>query len=207
MATTTQETFFICDSYKEAQESTAGYEDDNLIKDLVLKIKKNPPWKLKSSLFIANRQLELLAAIMRIICENKYSHIKVADVGGNGYLSIVIKNTLPMFSWEWIVFESDKVVKNYRQFESESNIKWEYSKNILADNYNISLFSCTLQYLKNPFKSLKKFAFKSDYLIIMRIPFVDNESHIITKQTFPNNGDYQTTNSSWPAWFFQEINL
>jgi hypothetical protein len=35
----------------------------------------------------------------------------------------------------------------------------------------------------------------------MRLPFINNDNHIITRQTF-TEGIYQEANASWPAWFF-----
>jgi putative methyltransferase (TIGR04325 family) len=205
MATTHQETFFRCKSYQEAQKQSLGYEEDSLVDNLVANINENPPWRIENNdFYIEHRQLELLNALMRIICENKFNSLKVADVGGgNGYLSITAKENLPMIAWDWTVFESDKVAISYVQFEKDSGIKWQKSSSNIADNYDIGLFSCTLQYLESPFHVLRKFSSKCKYLILMRIPFIGENNHIITKQIF-TEGVYQEVNASWPAWFFSK---
>jgi hypothetical protein len=83
MATTTKETFFRCKDYQEVQKQTSGYENNNLIEKLVENNKNNPPWKEKSSSFyVTHRQLELCTALMYVICKNKYTDIKISDVGG-----------------------------------------------------------------------------------------------------------------------------
>ncbi len=204
MATTSQETFFRCVDYQDAKTQSKGYEDTNLIKGLVLNNKKNPPWKQKHNDYIKHRQLELLSAVMRILCENKYTTIKIADIGGgNGYLSVVIKKQLPMVNFDWIVFESNQIVLSYVQFEEESKLKWRSSSLNFIDSYEIGLFSCTLQYLEEPFEILRKFSSKCRYLIIMRIPFIDEVHNVITKQVFLD-GIYKDSKSSWPAWFFSK---
>jgi putative methyltransferase (TIGR04325 family) len=108
-----------------------------------------------------------------------------------------------MINWNWTVFESAKVALSYAQFEKESGIKWKDSNNI-RERYDVGLLSCTLQYLERPFEILRKFSSKCKYIIIMRLPFVDSRDHVITKQTFPCGGEYQTSESSWPAWFFSK---
>jgi putative methyltransferase (TIGR04325 family) len=206
MATITKETFFRCKNYQEAQYQTSGYEDSNLIEGLVENNKDNPPWKGdENSFYIKHRQLELLSALMYIICENKYTHIKVSDIGGgNGYLSVDVKKNLPMVNWDWTVFENDNMASAYSQFEKKSGIKWQSSNTQVTKDSEVALFSCTLQYLESPFKVLKKYALRHKYLIIMRVPFINEDSHVITKQTFLDDGDYQQKNISWPAWFFSK---
>jgi putative methyltransferase (TIGR04325 family) len=206
MATTTKETFFRCKNYEEAQYQTCGYESSNLIERLVDNNKNNPPWKDgDNDLYIEHRQLELLSALMRIVCENKYTDIKVSDIGGgNGYLSVFVKKQLTMINWEWTIFESDKVALHYSQFEDESGIKWRSSNSQITSYSEVALFSCTLQYLKSPLEVLRKYALHHKYLIITRVPFISQDSHVITRQTFPDGGEYQDKNTSWPAWFFSK---
>ena len=115
-----------------------------------------------------------------------------------------VKKQLPMVNWEWTVFESDKIATAYSQFERESGIKWLSSSIQMARESEIALFSCTLQYLEFPFKVLKKYASRHEYLIITRVPFINEDDHIITRQTFPDGSDYQDKNISWPAWFFSK---
>ena len=205
MATTYSETFFRCENYQEAQKQSLGYEEDNLVDKLVENIKREPPWKvINNELYIEHRQLELLSAVMRVSFENKYINIKVADIGGgNGYLSSSIRENLDMINWDWTVFESDKVALAYSQFEKESGIKWQKSSGDFVDSHDIGLFSCSLQYLQSPFKVLRKFASKCKYLIIMRLPLIDESNHVITKQIF-TEGIYHEASSSWPAWFFSK---
>jgi putative methyltransferase (TIGR04325 family) len=90
----------------------------------------------------------------------------------------------------------------YSQFEKEAGIKWYSSERKLSEDSDVALFSCVLQYLESPFKIIKKFAIRNKYLIITRIPFIDDKEHVISRQTFPDKGDYQTKNTSWPSWFF-----
>jgi putative methyltransferase (TIGR04325 family) len=205
MATSHQETFFRCKNYQEAQNQSLGYEEDSLIDNLVENIQKNPPWKIvNNEFYIDSRQLELLSALMLIICENRYKDLKVADIGGgNGYMSITAKENLKMINWDWTVFESNKVAVSYSQFEKKSGIKWQKSSSDVVGNYDVGLFSCSLQYLQSPFQVLRKFSSKCKYLIIMRLPLVDENNHIITKQIF-TEGVYQETNASWPVWFFSK---
>ena len=206
MATTSSETFFRSKDYQEAINKSSGYENSNLIEKLVENNKNNPPWKEKEgNLYIEHRQLELCTALMWVICKNKYTDIKISDVGGgNGYLFFSSKKNIPGINWNWTVFESDAVALAYAQFEEESGIKWQSSNIQIKKNSEVALFSCTLQYLKSPLKELKKYALHHKYLIITRVPFINEDSHIITRQTFPDGGEYQDKNTSWPAWFFSK---
>ena len=204
MASTIKETFIRCSNYEEAHDEINNYENINLIERLVEDIKNNPPWRIAdTSLLIEHRQLELLSALMYIIYENKYTDIKVSDVGGgNGYLSFFIKKQLNRTNWEWTIFESNKMALHYSQFEDEAGIKWKSSNSQITKDSEVAIFSCSLQYLELPFKVLKKFALRHKYIIIMRLPFINEESHVITRQNFPDGGDYQEVGTSWPAWFF-----
>lgn len=205
MVSTNTETFFRCKDFQDAKSRSLGYQDSGLIENLVIKNKENPPWKDKNkSFYLDHRQLELCSALMWIICENKYKKIRVSDVGGgNGYLFFSSKNHIPNVDWSWKVFESNKIAKAYSQFEKESGIKWVDSDTALFEDADVALFSCTLQYLEFPFQTLKKYSSKHKFLVITRIPFVEEEKHIITIQTLLNLDDYKTKNISWPAWFFQ----
>jgi len=204
MATTIEETFFRCRSFHEAQTPHGGYEDDALIEGLVSKIRAAPPWEKNSNnLYVTHRQLELCAALMYVICENRCKHIKVSDVGGgNGYLFFDAKKNIPNISWDWTIFESDKVARAYSRFERESGIKWKSSATQIAEASDVALFSCTLQYLEFPFEMLKTYSLRHKYIIISRIPFVDEKEHVATQQTFPNGGDYQHQDTVLAAWFF-----
>ena len=76
MASTNIETFFRCKDFEDAKTRSLGYQDNELIENLVKKNKKNPPWKDKNkSFYLDHRQLELCSALMWIICENKYKKI------------------------------------------------------------------------------------------------------------------------------------
>jgi|SaaInlStandDraft_7_1057024.scaffolds.fasta_scaffold99003_2 putative methyltransferase (TIGR04325 family) len=208
MATTIKETFFRCKNYEEAQDKTCGYENINLIEELVESNKNKPPWSNNNNLYVDHRQLELSAAFMYIICESRYTDISVSDVGGgNGYLSVSVKKLLTMINWEWTVFESNKIALAYSQFEKESGIKWKSSNTHIIRYSEVALFSCTLQYLESPFEVLKKYALKHKYLIITRVPFINENNCVITRQTFPDGGDYQSKSTSWPAWFFSRENF
>ena len=83
MASTTKETFFRCKNYLDAKNKSLGYEDSSLIEKLVENNKNNPPWRSKEgNAYIGHRQLELCTALMYVICKNKYTDIKISDVGG-----------------------------------------------------------------------------------------------------------------------------
>ena len=77
---------------------------------LVINIKKNPPWETvnKKPHYIEHRQLELLSALMRIVCENPSINLNVAEKIQQQIVEIVEKN-LPegykrgkMFSGEFL---------------------------------------------------------------------------------------------------------
>ena len=144
---------------------------------------------------------------MWVICKNKYTDIKISDVGGgNGYLFFSSKKNIPGINWNWTVFESDAVALAYAQFEEESGIKWQSSNIQIKKNSEVALFSCTLQYLKSPLKELKKYALHHKYLIITRVPFINEDSHIITRQTFPDGENIRIRILRGRLGFFQRKN-
>lgn len=210
MVSTTKETFIRCKNYQDANSKSSGYQNEYLIEKLLDNNKKNPPWKKKdTNFFINQRELELCSALMWIINKKKLLNLKVSDIGGgNGYLFFSMKKFIPKIDLSWSVYESKKMSIAYSQFEKESGIKWYSSERKLSEFSDIALFSCVLQYLEYPFKIMKKFAIRNKYIIITRIPFIDdNKGHVITRQTFPDKGDYQTKNTSWPSWFFHRNNF
>jgi putative methyltransferase (TIGR04325 family) len=203
MSTTLRETFFRCSSWQEAEKLSLGYQDDTLVERLVEKNRINPVWKNQHNDYLNSREVEFSCALMRAEIGSNNDKVKVADFGGgNGYMAITARRILPWVEWEWTVYESSVIASAYSEFENDANIRWRHNENsIFIDEFDVGLISCTLQYLIDPWIVLKNLALKSKYIIIMRIPFVDSNDHIITRQTF-NEGLHHEVKGSWPAWFF-----
>jgi putative methyltransferase (TIGR04325 family) len=212
VSSTDRELFFRIEFWKEATHQSKGYEDESLINSYVESLRQNPPWKRKDNLYFTNREIELTCAIHNALAFSpptaSTTNVRVLDFGGgNGYLGVAVRHMVPRVNWEWLVIESNACVRAYSQFENEASIKWISDENFdWKSTSKIGLVSCTLQYLEYPEKTLRKIAKSCDFIILMRLPFVDSISHILTRQTF-YEGLHQVPDASWPHWFFSRHRL
>jgi putative methyltransferase (TIGR04325 family) len=201
MVTTNQETFTRCISWEDADKKSLGYQDSGLVKKLVESNRQNPPWIRKENDYLNSREIELSCALMRTVGKGEDCRIKVADVGGgNGYMATTARRILPWINWEWYVYESPAIASAYVEFEVGADIKWKCADDF-SEEFDVGLMSCSIQYLKNPMEVIKKLSLRSQFLIIMRIPFIDSVDDVVTTQRFIE-GIYNDSNASWPAWFF-----
>jgi len=188
-----KETFFVKKDWSEASASTKGYEDSKLLEYYTLQMEKNHPDK-KIDIYDP-RHIELFCALQKCI-EGKNSPLIVSDIGGgNGHLvsaaKFFIKNNIT-----WKIFESKGIYEIYKQYNSDDML-WLDMKDY-DDKQDVTLFSSSLQYLKNPRKILKKAIESSKYVILSRLPLIENVEDLITVQNVEINGH----SYSWPAYFF-----
>lgn len=209
MSNNFKDEFLVATSWEDAAKASYGYEDPELVSNLVKKIKCQAPWEGidYSNGYLDARSLELLCALQLSINKNN-EKVTVADVGGgNGYMSSIARRMLPKILWDWHVFESPSVANAYRQFEKESDIKWyvnQFDTSYYKNNYDIGLISCTLQYIEKPYNLMANVAHVCRNLIIMRIPLLEQAEDLCAIQK-PQLGVYKETNASWPCWFFSRV--
>jgi len=107
---------------------------------------------------------------------------------------------MPNTELSWVVIEQSVFANAYAEFSDESGLIWVNAEEENHEKWDVVLLSCTLQYLENPIKIVKKWAKCCNYMVIMRVPFIDEDKNVATKQVL-ENGIYPD-GSSWPAWFF-----
>jgi putative methyltransferase (TIGR04325 family) len=202
--------FTVLDTWEEASRHSAGYEDSQLVSNLVAQLKIKKPWIQEPGLDknIDERSMQLLFAL-QLATMNVGALVRVADIGGgNGYMGYIARRWLSHLQWDWTVFESASIAASYSVFESEAGIKWfSNPKDDFIETYDVAILSCTLQYVEDPYDLLRKAAASSRYLLIMRLPFVAfGETDVCTVQR-PLEGVYAESQASWPCWFFSRSNF
>jgi len=205
VTSTNPEDFKIVQSWNEAVEIATGYENQNLIKYYLENMKSNEPWnKWKLSgpteFQLSERETIFLTFLMAALSNLKKDKVSILDIGGgNGYFAHLARRILPHIQLDWIILESEGCANAYKQFESVSDIRWihELANEIKPD---VTIFSCSLQYLEKPFEILDRAMADSRWLLLMRLPLTDEQINQVTVQKVR----YEPHNFSWPCWFFSK---
>ena len=204
------ETFIRKTSWFEAQKQSQGYEDASLVEALSNAAATQRPWERSINCgYVQAREIELLNALQMVASLSSHTRIlDVADVGGgNGYMAGLARRFMPAQQLQWTIFESKSVSDAYRVLEEESNISWRENTELNYDRiFDVAIASCVLNYVQKPLELLNFLATKSRFLLLMRLPLIDDSDHIPTVQK-PNDGIYAKVNSSWPAWFLSRARL
>jgi len=204
MASSRNETFFGKANWEQAQHESQGYEAIDLVTALTTRAELDHPWsQIKDRLYLQAREIELLNALQTIALLSGNSQIlDVADVGGgNGYMAAVARQFMPSLQFPWTVFESGSVANSYQRFEPEADIFWKENSEQNFDHvFDVAIISCALHYIPEPHTLLNFLSTTSRYLLLMRLPLVDDPADIPTIQR-PSDGLYATVNAQWPAWF------
>ena len=127
----------------------------------------------------------------------------VADIGGgNGYMFDWIKSTHPSIAPNWTVFESKEIAEAYQMLSAGLGISFEKSSSFTNScEFDFTIISCALQYLKNWEDVLETAFTTSKFVLLMRVPLIDSEEHQVFVQT-PGSGIYLDSNASWPVRMF-----
>ena len=206
MATATNpKDFNVVKSWNEALELAAGYENQKLIQYYVENMRASEPWnkwKLseKTETQLSEREIVFLTFLMTALADLKKDKVFILDIGGgNGYFAHVARKMLPHIQLDWLILESEGCANAYKQFESVSNIRWthELGNETTPD---ITIFSCSLQYLEKPFEVLDHAIAISRWLLLMRLPLTDEQINQVTVQKV----HYEPHHFSWPCWFFSK---
>ena len=204
MATSRVETFTRKASWEQASLESGGYEETDLVSTLTARAAEERPWtQVIESAYVQGREMELIHALQTVVSFLKNPEtLDVADVGGgNGYMAAIARHRMHFQRFQWTIFESKAVSDSYQRFESESEILWMENVERNFDRVvDIAIVSCTMHYLSEPHALLNFLSTKSQYLLLMRVPLVDEPEDIPTIQS-PNDGIYAQVNAHWPAWF------
>ena len=198
------ETFIRKTSWFEAQKQSQGYEDATLIEALASAAVTQRPWERDiNCVYMQAREMELLNALQMVGAYSSHPRtLDVADIGGgNGYMAGLARKFMPTQRLQWTIFESKSVSDAYHVLEDESDIVWRENTELNFDRiFDVAIASCVLNYVSKPLELLNFLSTTSRYLLLMRLPLIDEPGDIPTVQK-PNEGIYAKANSSWPAWF------
>ena len=195
-------------SWSAAVAASSGYESKELITYYRKAMRLTKPWTKFTDLGsnvvkISERQLILLTFFGLAINDLHKNKIRVLDIGGgNGYMAHFIRAALPSIQFEWQILETEKCVTAYQQFESVSQITWSHNQDY-KEKFDITLLSCSLQYMERPFSRLSHAIDLTDWLIVMRTPLTNypHDRAAIQKVRYDNK------EFNWPCWFFSEMNF
>jgi putative methyltransferase (TIGR04325 family) len=195
-------------NWSDAVAASTGYESPELIsfyRDAMDSVK---PWTkftdhALNMMKVSERELILLTFFGFAIHGIQKKSIRVLDIGGgNGYMAHFIRAALSSIQFEWQILETENCAKAYQKFESVSEITWSYNWDY-QEIFDITLFSCSLQYIENPFIRLNHSVKQTDWLVVMRAPLTKcpHDRTAIQRVTYDNR-DF-----GWPCWFFSETNF
>ena len=189
-----KETFFEYQNWEEAVLNSTGYSNVEVLEEYK---KINSALKFDEIICYEPRYIELFCALQR--CKNDIGSHRIADFGGgNGYLGYAAKKFLN-YPIIWEVFEISEFVEIYKNI-GQGDILFKNFEEYEKSNYNITLFSCSIQYCQEPYEIFEKAIKKSDFVILSRIPFIKKYKEKITVQEVELNHK----SFSWPAYFFGE---
>lgn len=204
MATSEGEIFSRKANWEQARQESQGYEETDLVSTLTARAEVERPWaQVDGGAYVQARELELINALQMVVSLSKNPEtLDVADVGGgNGYMASMARQRMQFQRFQWTIFESKAVSDSYQRFESESEVFWRENDEQYFDRvFDVAIISCTLHYLSEPQALLDFLSEKSQYLLLMRVPLVDEPEDIPTIQ-HPVDGIYASVNAHWPAWF------
>jgi putative methyltransferase (TIGR04325 family) len=190
-------------NWEEALLLSKSYTDSALVSSLRAQFES----ELKSRFAGANRRMEAVRKC-HLLLGFSFSCVgiarpRIADIGGgNGYMFDWIKSAHPSIDPNWIVFESKEIAQAYQ--DSSAGLEISFKQSSLFTNsseFDLTIISCTLQYLDNWKDVLETALTASKYVLLMRIPLVDSEDHEVFVQT-PGSGMYHDSNASWPMRMF-----
>ena len=197
--------FHRVDSWETAQKKSMGYESPQVI-DLVVNDAMRLREKIKESEQATSRFQQIATAMLLCISEGhgmEKKNWRVLDFGGgSGDYFFQFKKFAPGILMEWTVLETPALASELQlqNRNEDPNIKWIDSFEQLDGKYDVIVCSSVLQYLQNPFETLKELVKKSDFLILNRLPLIDSSEHIVAVQRIWSN----KRRGSYPANFFSE---
>ena len=190
------------------KNSKIGYKQKSIfhkIKNSTLIVKKKIfPYQRDSILFEKIPFNKNLYKVFFILNKNKNKKINVVDYGGAfGNVYDQVTSFFKKIDLNWNIIEQKHFVKFAKKNFQNNNLKFFYNLNEIKEKINLILFSNSLQYLKEPYKTLSLLVKKSsDYICIDSIPLSDSPEYV-SIETPP---DY-IYDCSYPIWILNKKNL
>lgn len=195
-------------SWQEAVEQSKGYDDPSLIDALACEFRENLITRNNTldNTWWSIRKCHLILG-WKLSCQNVDSP-RIADFGGgNGYMFDWIKSTQVGAKPNYTVFESQEIAKAYSRIENDLGITFSPDHKFNDSlRFDLTILSCTLQYLEH-WEELLKLALQiSEFVLIMRTPVINSTSDCIFIQE-PLKGIYKDSFASWPMRFLPRKKL
>lgn len=163
-------------NWETAKKDSLGYSDENLVKTYINEFRDNPPWKnLILSSYLDSRFIEASNALSYCTTQLQKKTIRVCDIGGgNGSLAFNYINLIRNINFKWTIYETPEIAEQYQNLTKSQKIKFQTFTDNINSKYDICLLSSSLHYLDDPYLILSNILKKCDYLILLRLPLVDD---------------------------------
>jgi putative methyltransferase (TIGR04325 family) len=197
-------------SWDEARKLSKGYQDQALVRNLSAQFRHDLPLRIANNKVrvtiseqFSVRRIHLLMGFF--ISARAKSSIRVADVGGgNGYMFDWVSRSNFELALDWTVYESEAVAKNYKASGIGLGVDFSELVNFSQNRkFDLTIISCSLQYLENWEEILRIAGVNSEYILIMRTPLVPAPAHEFFIQK-NDTGIYGASQSSWPFIMFSK---
>lgn len=197
------------ESFAEALSECMGYEDQEIVQMYLQQFEKTikEVWDAGPIRFLSNREVRFLNALQFAVSNRAHanSKIKILDFGGaSGGHYRFVKSIFDKNLGEYVICESPKVAEEFKAFGTSEKYWISNLDGIESKYFDAVLSSGTIQYLEKPFEVLARMAEVSDYIVLDRLPVVNESKSLVLKQnTVTSNG----VRVSYPGWFFSEEEL
>lgn len=210
MANLTQDDLQPVTSWSEARTLTKGYQDEALVRNLTSQFKHELPLRIANNKVkvpiseqFSVRRMHLLMGFF--ISARSKNSMRVADIGGgNGYMFDWISQSNYELTLDWTVYESEAIATNYKASGIDLEIGFSQLVNFSQNQkFDLSIISCSLQYLEDWEEVLRIAGENSSHILIMRTPLVPTPTHKFFIQK-NDTGIYGASQSSWPFTMFSK---
>ena len=198
-------------SWYEAKCLTTGYESEvilNKVKKAYLDSQQTPNGYERDSVVFDDGSINWPLVTMIYWCKHFINdEIKVIDFGGSFASQYFqnkrfFKNTV----LKWSVVEQKSFARAAREIVKDKYVDFyeNLSECITKEKPDFALLGSSLQYLENPYQTLKEFSSKNFRVLMLdRIPMHRGTEDIVVAQRVPKS----IYNASYPAWIFSEEKL
>lgn len=198
--------FYRKSSWAQAKLDSIGYLDQRLINAYVSDFSQNRIWEtIKKRSKLMPRSVYSLNAIGFMLHIYRKQNISVCDIGGgNGELAFLAKKVYDFIDFKWTIFETQQISKAYSEIAHDSGVSWINFDENLEHNFDAVVMSSSLHYFQDPYALLNQVTNKCKFLILLRLPLIDNFDDIPAVQIGKNSLGVKV---SIPYWFLSQTKI
>ncbi len=191
-------------SWAVAQSDTDGYGNSVNIEQRVLAAKKSHAAPSSYNIGYSDQRLFTPFALIN---DEMHQTLKVVDFGGAmGEHFFRFKAFVPQRKFAWHVWETESMAKAGELHFSSDELKFVYKKEQIGSDIDVVLASSSLHYIPdciNNYEILN--SLKPKYFLIDRTPFTPwPQDRIVVQRVFRNTPE-ASFETSYPTWFFSEV--